>query len=135
MKTIEAVIERSLDGMYSVYCRGEIFSGAGETIEQAKKDMLAQMDFYRETAKEEGFKYPAWLDDEYVIIYDIDAISLMNYYVSLGYFSLSGIEKMTGISQKQLWTYLNGTKPRKAQSDRIVSGIRKVCNDLNGIFA
>ncbi|MBQ7195210.1 MAG: type II toxin-antitoxin system HicB family antitoxin [Bacteroidales bacterium] len=135
MKTIEAVIERSLDGMYSVYCRREIFSGAGETIEQAKKDMLAQMDFYRETAKEEGFKYPAWLDDEYVIIYDIDAISLMNYYVSLGYFSLSGIEKMTGISQKQLWTYLNGTKPRKAQSDRIVSGIRKVCNDLNGIFA
>ena len=135
MKTIEAVIERSLDGMYSVYCRGEIFSGAGETIEQAKKDMLAQMDFYRETAKEEGFKYPAWLDDEYVIIYDIDAISLMNYYVSLGYFSLSGIEQMTGISQKQLWTYLNGTKPRKAQSDRIVSGIRKVCNDLNGIFA
>ena len=54
MKHIPAVIERALDGTYSVYCKDEIFSGMGDTIEDAKADMLKQMDFYVAAAKEEG---------------------------------------------------------------------------------
>ena len=55
MKEIQAIIERAKDGTYSVYCKDEIFSGMGDTIEEAKADMLQQMDLYRATAKEEGF--------------------------------------------------------------------------------
>lgn len=38
---IEAVIERATDGTLNVYCSKEIFSGAGDTIEEAKADMMA----------------------------------------------------------------------------------------------
>ena len=48
MTTIEAIIERAKDGTYSVYCKDEIFSGAGETLAEAKEDMARQMSFYRE---------------------------------------------------------------------------------------
>ena len=135
MKQIEAIIERASDGTYSVYCKDEIFSGSGETIDAAKKDMLDQIAFYKETAIAEGFKYPEWLDDEYSIEYTTDAASLLRYYIGAGIFSLAGLEKVTGINQKQLWSYVNGTKPRKTQSERIVAGFKNLNNDLNAIFA
>lgn len=66
---IEAIIERVKDGTYTVYCKNEIFSGAGGTIDEAKADMARQMEFFRITAKGEGFKYPAFLDSDYEINY------------------------------------------------------------------
>lgn len=39
MKQISAIIERASDGTYSVYCKNEIFSGMGDTIEEAKADI------------------------------------------------------------------------------------------------
>ena len=135
MKQIEAIVEIASDSTFSVYCKDEIFSGSGGTITEAKEDMLAQMSFYKRTAIEEGFKYPEWMDEEYSIHYTRDAISLLKYFVRSGLFSLAGLEKLTGINQKQLWAYVNGTKPRKAQSERIVSGFRSLRNNLNSIFA
>ena len=135
MKQIEAIIERALDGTYSIYCKDEIFSGMGITIDDAKANMAHQMEVYKNIAKEEGFKYPDYLDKGYTIVYTIDALSLMNYYVKAGIFSLSTLEKVTGIAQKQLWSYTNGTKPRKAQADRIRSGFDKLSKDLSAIFA
>ena len=135
MKQIEAIIERAKDGTYSVYCKDEIFSGMGATIDEAKADMEQQMVFYKETAIKEGFKYPEYLDGDYSISYTIDMRSLMAYYVGAGIFTLSGLQKVTGINQKQLWAYLNGTKPRKAQQDRIAAGLRSLNQDLSTIFA
>ena len=62
MKEIEAIIERASDGTYSIYCKDEIFSGMGATIDEAKADMNRQMTVYKETAISEGFKYPDYLD-------------------------------------------------------------------------
>ena len=135
MTTIEAIIERADDGTYTVYCKDEIFSGAGKTMTAAKEDMAKQMEFYRNTALEEGFKYPSFLDGPYEIHYTFDATSLMKYYVAAGIFSLAGMEKVTGINQKQLWSYLHGTKPRKAQRDRIERGFRALSKDMSSIFA
>ena len=134
MEIIEAIIERAADGTFSVYCVKEIFSGAGPTIEAAKADMEKQMSFYKKTALKEGFRYPAFLDGEFMVHYSIDATSLMKYYVNAGFFSLAGMEKVTGINQKQLWAYMNGTKPRRAQADRIERGFRALNQDLNAIF-
>ncbi|MBP5398523.1 MAG: type II toxin-antitoxin system HicB family antitoxin [Bacteroidales bacterium] len=134
MKTIEAIIERALDGSYSVYCKDEIFSGHGDTIEAAKQDMLEQMKFYKETALEEGFKYPPFLDGEYDLSYRVDATSLLKYYVEAGYFTLAGMQKLTGINQKQLWSYIKGSKPRQAQRDRIERGFRYIEKDLSTFF-
>ena len=49
MKQVEAIIERAADGTYSVYCKNEVFSGMGETIEAAKQDMNRQMQVYKVT--------------------------------------------------------------------------------------
>lgn len=135
MKQIEAIIERASDGTYSVYCKDEIFSGMGDTIVAAKADMEQQMAFYKETAIKEGFKYPEFLDGEYTVSYTVDMPSLMAYYVGAGIFTLASLQKVTGINQKQLWAYLNGTKPRKAQQDRIAAGLRSLNQDLSTIFA
>ncbi len=75
MKHIPAVIERALDGTYSVYCKDEIFSGMGDTIEEAKADMLKQMDFYVAAAKEEGLSYPEFLDGEFIVEYELTQYS------------------------------------------------------------
>ena len=135
MTTIEAIIERAEDGTFDIFCRDEIFSGAGKSIEEAKKDLTRQMEFYKETAVKEGFKYPPFLDEEFEIVYRIDAPSLMKYYVGAGVFSLAGLEKVTGINQKQLWSYLNGTRPRRRQSERIEAGFRALSRDLGALFA
>ena len=135
MTTIEAIIERAKDGTFDIFCQDEIFSGAGKSIEEAKKDLIRQMEFYKETALKEGFKYPAFLDDQYEIIYRIDAPSLIQYYVGAGVFSLSGLERVTGISQKQLWSYLNGTRPRRRQAERIEAGFRALSRDLSALFS
>ena len=135
MKIVSAIIERATDGTFTVYCRDEIFSGAGETLAQAKADMLQQMAFYKETALLQGFKYPSFLDEDFSVEYSVDATSLMKYYIESGIFSLAGLQKVTGINQKQLWAYMNGTKPRKAQQERIVSGFHSLSKDLQAIFA
>ena len=135
MKQIEAMIERAEDGTFSVYCKDEIFSGMGATIADAKADMSEQMEFYRKTALQEGFKYPAFLDGDYTIYYTVEPLSLMKYYIKSGYFSLATLEKITGINQKQLWAYNNGTKPRKPQVDRIRMGLLNLYRDLDSVFA
>ncbi len=135
MKQISAIIERASDGTYSVYCKDEIFSGMGDTIGEAKADILHQMETYKDTAQKEGFKYPDFLDTEFTIEYTIDPVSLMEYYLSKGWLSLATLEKITGISQKQLWSYAHGTRPRRAQADRIRNGLRGLAKDLDTIFA
>jgi len=62
MKIIEAIIERANDGFYSAYCTTEMFSGGGNTANEAKTNMLEQMEFYKQTAIEEKFSYPEFLN-------------------------------------------------------------------------
>lgn len=134
MTTIEAIIERAKDGTYSVYCKDEIFSGAGKTLAEAKEDMARQMSFYRETALKEGFKYPSFLDQPFSVHYHVDMPSLIEYYVESGILSLAGVERITGINQKQIWAYLHGTKPRKEQVSRLEKGFRRLQADLDAVF-
>lgn len=129
MKQIQATLERAKDGFYGVYCVEEMFSGGGDTEEEAKKDMLEQMEFFKQVAKEDGTPYPAFLDEEFEIVYTRDIQSYLEYYS--GIITLSGMQKLTGINQKQLWTYVSGkSKPRPAQVKKIVDGLHKLGQDL-----
>ncbi|MDO9153969.1 MAG: DNA-binding protein [Paludibacter sp.] len=132
MTKIEAIIERANDGTYSVYCVNEMFSGMGDSVESAKLDMLEQMKFFKETAVEDHHNYPNFLDQEFEVIYKFDTESLLEYYS--GILSLSGLERITGIHQKQLWSYLHGkSKPRKAQIEKIENGLHRFGNELISI--
>jgi hypothetical protein len=132
MKIIEAIIERAKDGTFSVYCSVEMFTGMGNTAEAAKMDMKQQMDFFRKTAIEESFSYPEFLDEDFEIVYKFDTECLLEYYS--GILSLSGLEKITGIHQKQLWNYLHRkSKPRKAQVEKIEKGLHALGSELIAI--
>lgn len=132
MKKIEAIIERAKDGTYSVYYTTEMFTGMGDSAEAAKLDMRRQMDFFKKSAIEDGFSYPDFLNEEFEIVYKFDTESLLEYYS--GILSLSGLEKITGIHQKQLWNYLHGkSKPRKAQVERIEKGLHTLGSELIAI--
>jgi len=69
MKSIEAIIERASDGTFSVYCKDEMFNGMGDTPELAKQNMLEQMQFFKETSKEDGYEYPSFLNSEFEVVY------------------------------------------------------------------
>jgi len=132
MKTIEAIIERANDGTFSVYCINEMFTGMGNTAEAAKMDMRQQIDFFKKTAIEDDYTYPGFLDEDFEIVYKFDTESLLEYYS--GILSLSGLEKITGIHQKQLWSYLHRkSKPRKAQIEKIEKGLHALGSELIAI--
>ena len=132
MKTIEAIIERAADGSFSVYCVDEMFTGMGNTAENAKEDMRQQMEYFKKTAMEEGTSYPDFLDEDFEIVFKFDTESLLEYYS--GILSLSGLEKIPGIHQKQLWNYLHRkSKPRKAQIEKIEKGLHALGSELISI--
>ena len=132
MKTIKAIIERANDGGYGVYCIDQTYTGMGNNAEAAKTDMLEAMNFHKETCIEEGLPYPDFLNEPFEINYTFDTKSLLEYYN--GILSLSGLEKITGIHQKQLWNYLHtDTKPRRAQVEKIEQGLHSLGSELMSI--
>lgn len=132
MKKVKAIISRASDGFYGAHCVNEMFSGGGNTPREAKEDMIEQMKFYKETAIEEGFEYPGFLDGDFELEYEFDTQSLLEYYS--GILSLSGLERITGIHQKQLWAYLNNkSKPRRKQVERIEKGLHELGKELAAI--
>ena len=48
-------------------------------------------------------------------------------FIYCGIFTKSGLEKLTGINQKQLWHYANGKSlPRRAQVQKIVEALHRL---------
>ncbi len=132
MKKIEATVTRAKDGFFSVHCNDEMFSGGGDTLDAAVEDLSAQMSFYKETAQEDNFDYPAFLDNDFELVYKFDTASLLEYYS--GILSLSGLERLTGIHQKQLWNYLHRKSiPRRKQVDRIEQALHRFGSELQSI--
>lgn len=128
MKTLSAIIEKTSDG-YSVFTENEMFSGIGNTAEEAKTDMMNQISFYVQTCKEENMSYPSYLDEGFEVVYKFDVQSLLQYYE--GIFTNAALEKLTGINQKQLWAYAHGkSKPRRTQVEKIQKALHSLGREL-----
>lgn len=112
-------------GAYSENCDG--IWAAGDTVEQCKADVLKVIGIYKKDYPEE--RWPEPLKGEVEIEWAYDAESFMLYYGSL--LSLSGLERITGIHQKQLWAYMHGrSKPRQAQKGKIIDAMHKFAREL-----
>lgn len=132
MKTIEAIIEKAKDGGYDAYCVNEIFSGMGETPDAAKEDMRAAIRHFVESSRDYGHQYPAWLDEEFEIVYKFDVASLLQYHA--GILTPAALGRLTGINPKQMWNYMHGySKPRLAQVKKIESALHKLGDELSSI--
>lgn len=127
MEKIIMVIEKSKDfyDAYSENCEG--IYAAGGSIDEVKKDTEAAISLIKRDYPES--EWPAPLRGDYEIEWKLDVPSFLEYYKD--YLSLSGLEKITGINQKQLSNYLNRrARPRKKQVERISEGLRKFATEL-----
>ena len=125
---VKVIIERGTDGFYSVYMDDDRFdfglNGQGDTVQEAKDDFLTAYQEIKELREEEGEEMPVL---EYNFEYDVD--SFLNYYS--GILSKSGLERVTGINQKQLWHYASGKrKPTRATVLKIQEGLHSLAKDL-----
>ena len=130
MEKIVMVISASKDsfGAYSENCEG-IFA-AGDTLEETKADTYEAIRLIKKNLPEE--RWPEQIKGEFEIEWKFDVPSFLEYYSS--FISLAGMEKLTGINQKQLSNYLNHRAvPRRKQADRIVTGIHKFAHELLSI--
>ena len=124
------VIEKSKDfyDAYSENCDG--IYAAGGSIDEVKKDVENAIATIKCEYPEN--QWPALLRGEYELEWKLDVQSFLEYYKD--YISLSGLEKITGINQKQLSNYLNHrSKPRRKQVERISEGLHKFATELLSI--
>ena len=130
MDKILMVIEKSKDffDAYSENCDG--IYAAGDSIEAVKADTYKAIEGIKRNLPEE--RWPQQIKGEYEIEWKFDVQSFLEYYH--GFMSLAGMEKMTGINQKQLSNYLNRRAvPRRRQTDRMIEGIHRFASELMSI--
>ena len=111
METIIITVGASSNhfGAYAENCDG--IYGAGDSPEEAKKDVLKGLELFLKYNKD---NLPKILQGEYTIEYKYDVQSFLNYYNKI--FTNVALERMTGINQKLLHHYSSGLKkPREIQ--------------------
>lgn len=112
-------------GAYSENCEG--IYAAGDTIEACKKDVERAIELIKKNLPED--RWPKPIKGDYCLVWHYDTQSLLLNYGSL--LSLSGLERLTGIHQKQLWAYMHGrSKPRRQQKERIEQAIHRFAGEL-----
>ncbi len=125
MEKIIIEITKSSDhyGAYAVNCPGVY--GAGNTVEEAKKNVLEGLKLLLENSKD----IPKILSGDYAIVYRFNVQSFLKYFEKI--FSKPALEKMTGINQKQFHHYASGIrKPRPTQRKKIESAIHHLGKEL-----
>src|SRR5688500_13950977 len=97
MKILKAILSKGADDFGAWFENLEGVYGAGETVAEAKKNLLDGLTLYakhNQTA-------PAWIRNKtYKVVYKFDAESILNYY--RGVFTNAALERLTGINQRQI---------------------------------
>lgn len=130
MEKIIMLIGKSKDyyGAMSENCEG--IYAAGESVDAVKADTYAAIEAIKRNLPVD--RWPNQIKGDFEIEWKFDVQSFLEYYS--GFISLAGMEKMTGINQKQLSNYLHHRAvPRKKQADRIITGIHRFAHELLSI--
>lgn len=130
MKKVKIIIEKSKD-MFSAYAENvEGVYGGGDTVEEARQSVVDAIRLLKEHNKKENV--PAVLRGEYQLVYKFDVESFLMYYRKI--FTKSGLERLTGINQRQLQHYSSGLKkPRPEQARKIETALHKLGSELLAI--
>lgn len=130
-KQVKVAIERGTDGTYSAYIPDNKLPfgciGEGNSVAQAKEDFMAGVQDMKRIFDREGKNFPAV---EFRFCYDTS--SFLNYYASA--FSLAGLERITGINQRQLSHYANGVrKPSPNTIAKIEKSLKEFAAELSQV--
>ena len=130
MFILKAIIE-SNENNYSAFIENlDGIVATGATISEIKANLSDAIDDYIATCKEYGCALPESLrDEDFSIEFKMDVKSLLTIYD--GIFTKAGLERITGINQKQLWHYANGSSsPRRAQVLKIENALHRLGEEL-----
>lgn len=129
MRQLVVIIEKT-DNNYSAYVENvDGVIAIGDTLDEIKINILEAINVLVEECIELGCEIPEELKGEYDVVFRMDIKSFFEFYN--GIFTKSGLEKLTGINQKQLWHYASGqSKPRQAQLLKIESALHKLGKEL-----
>ena len=131
MEKVRIIVECGKDGKFSAFmdCYDYDFglAGFGNTAKEAIADFYACVEEEKTMCEKEGKTMP---ELEFEIRYDLT--SFLDYYA--GILSKSGLEKITGVNQKQLWHYSSGKrKPTRATSLRIQNNLHRFADNLKQV--
>ena len=131
MTKVIAVIEKGVDGNYSIFIEDKTYPygiiGTGSTVKEAIDDFRAGYDEMREYVKSTGC---AFEEADFTFKYDIPSF-LQEYAYA---FSLAGLERITGVNQKQLGHYISGyRKPSEKTIRKIEDGIHRFSEQLSAV--
>lgn len=132
MGAVTVIIERA-DSNFSAYVREvDGITATGTSIDEIKTSIIEALDVFVASCKEFKCAIPEALKGGYTITFELDIQSLLTIYQ--GIFTKSGLEKITGINQKQLWHYAKGlSKPREAQRQKIENALHRLGSELVSI--
>jgi len=118
MKT-QVIIERGVDGLYSAYIESNDLPfgilGEGATVKETIEDFYGGYEDMRDYYMDTGKEFP---EVEFEFKYDMP--SFLQYYAYA--FTLSGLERITGVNQRQLSHYINGVKKPSEKTVRKIEG-------------
>lgn len=101
---------------------------AGDTVGACKADAVRAIELIKKNIPREDWPEPLKAK-EYTITWQYDIESFLLFFGS--FISLAGMERITGINQKQLWAYMHGRKkPRQAQKEKIINALHRFAHDL-----
>ena len=111
-------------GAFAENCPGVY--GAGDTVQEAKENVLKGLELYKKTTK----KLPDILREDYEIVFKFDVMSFLKYYSNA--LSLSGLQTITGINQRQLSHYVNGRKrPTQKTVEKIEHSVHAFAKEIS----
>jgi len=132
MNKLTAIIECS-ENNYSAYVREvDGVVATGRSVDEIKCGLNESLEALKEACSEVGVPLPQEMEGDYELEFRMDVKSLLDLYT--GIFTKSGLERLTGINQKQLWHYANGCSiPRRAQAEKIEKAIHRLGEELLAI--
>lgn len=131
MRKVKAIIERASDGNYSIYMDADdmsyLVTGTGKTVEEALKVFQDGYEDMKQYYAETGKKF-----EEVEFEYQYDVASFLQYYAKT--ISLAGLERITGVNQKQLGHYISGYRyPSQKTAKKIEDGVHRFSQELSAV--
>lgn len=128
-KKVKVIIEHAGNNFSAYVADVDGIAVTGDTIDEIKTFMKDAIADFIEVNEEFNLETPELLKGNYELFFELDICSFLKIYT--GIFTKAGLERLTGINQKQLWHYANGvTKPRPAQRLKIEQGLHRLGNEL-----
>ena len=129
MNKLTVIIESAPNNFGAYIKEIDGITAIGYTLSEMKHKMEEAIEVYKEFCEEDGYDIPELLKGDYQLIFKLDVKSFLEVYS--GILTKAGLERLTGINQKQLWHYANGSvTPRKKQVEKIQNAIHQFGEEL-----